>query len=54
MNNVIYSTDSEEHLVNTGELSQPEWCEFTQQEIDEDIQSGWDMYDRIHGVNNNE
>jgi hypothetical protein len=48
---IIYSTDSEEHLVNTGEISQPQWCEFTQFEMQEDINA---MNDYLDDVLNND
>lgn len=48
MIDVIYSTDSEEHLINTGEKSEPQWCELTDEEAKQDIMDSWDMYDRLN------
>jgi hypothetical protein len=44
----VYSTDSEEHLVNTGEISEPQWDCLTQDEMNEDINAFNDYLDQQH------
>jgi hypothetical protein len=44
MSDVIYSTDSDEHLINTGEKSDIQWCELTDEEVNQDIMDSWDIY----------
>ena len=48
MSYVVYSTDSEEHLINIGEISQP-FDELTQQEMQEDINAMNDYIDQLGG-----
>jgi hypothetical protein len=48
MADVIYRTDSDEHLINTGEKLEPKWYELTEEEIEQDIIDSWDMYDRMN------
>ena len=48
MSDVIYKTDSDEHLINIGEKSDGQWCELTDLEVKQDIMDSWDMYDRIN------
>jgi hypothetical protein len=38
MSNVVYSTDSDEHLENTGEKVVHKWCELTEEEVRQDIE----------------
>lgn len=40
-----YSTDSNEHLINIGEKSEPQWDYLTEQEISEDINAWNDFLD---------
>lgn len=42
---VIYSTGSEEHLINIGVKSEPQWDELTDYEIQEDINAMNDYLD---------
>ena len=44
---IVYSTDSEEHLINTGEIPDPQWDYLTEQEICEDVNSMNDYLDDI-------
>tara|TARA_R110000851_G_scaffold317339_1_gene480780 strand:+ start:11482 stop:11652 length:171 start_codon:yes stop_codon:yes gene_type:complete len=48
MTDIVYSTDSEEHLINIGELSQPDWDIFTQAELQEDIEAMNNYLDQQH------
>ena len=48
MSDVIYRTDSDEHLINVGEKQEPQWCELTDEEIKQDIMDSWDMYDKLY------
>ena len=43
MSDVVYSTDSDEHLVNIGEKSEPQWDYLTHQDLDQDLYDSWDM-----------
>ena len=45
MSDVIYSTDSEEHLINTGVIQEHQWCELTEFEMAEDINDMNDFLD---------
>lgn len=47
MNDVIYKTDSDEHLIAVGKKSESQWCELTDLEIKQDIMDSWDAYDRV-------
>ena len=49
MNDVIYSTDSDEHLVNIGEKSEPQWCEQTEEDLMNDLQDMYDSWDMLYG-----
>jgi len=44
---ICYSTDSDEHLINIGEKSEPQWCELTDAEIKEDVNALNDYLDSI-------
>ncbi len=46
MSYIIYSTDSEEHLINIGEISQPQWDLFDEQDIIEDTNAMNDYLDQ--------
>ena len=44
MSYVVYSTDSDEHLVNIGEKSEPQWDYLTEQDLEQDQYDSCDMY----------
>ena len=46
MSDIYYSTDSVEHLVNIGKKSEEQWCELTEDEIQEDIHAMNDYWDK--------
>ena len=48
MSDVIYSTDSEEHLINTGVIQEEQWCELTEFEMIEDIKAMDDYLEQRH------
>jgi hypothetical protein len=45
---VVYKTDSDEHLINIGAKSEPQWCELTEFEIQEDVNAMNDYLDQQH------
>ena len=45
---VIYKTDSDEHLINIGVKSEPQWDALTEYEIIEDINAMNDYLDQHH------
>ena len=47
MSELFYSTDSDEHKINTGERQEEQWCELTDEEIKQDIMDSWDLYERM-------
>lgn len=41
---IYYSTDSEEHLINTKQKEEPQWDELTSEQLDEELADSWDMF----------
>ncbi len=42
---IVYSTDTDEHKINTGEKQEPQWCVLTEEEMKQDLMDSWDDYD---------
>ena len=43
MSDVVYKTDSDEHLINIGEKSEPQWDYLTEQDLEQDLYDSWDL-----------
>tara|TARA_R110000850_G_scaffold273034_1_gene408759 strand:+ start:72 stop:221 length:150 start_codon:yes stop_codon:yes gene_type:complete len=41
---IVYSTESDEHLINTGKKQEEQWCYITTEEVNQDIMDSWDIY----------
>jgi hypothetical protein len=44
MNECVYNTDSDEHLINIGEKSQPQMCLIEQLELEQELADSWDVF----------